>query len=41
MKNNRKTLRSKHIWFSVWNTKNLHATPKCDVAYRPTRVSNK
>jgi len=41
MKNKRKALRNKHIWFSVWNTKSLNATPKCDAAYRPTRVSNK
>lgn len=41
MKNNKKTLRNKHIWFSVWNTKKTQPSPICDTAYRPTRISNK
>lgn len=41
MRNKRKTLRNNHIWFSLWNTKNLQEAPKCDATYRPTRVSSK
>jgi len=41
MKNKKKTLRNKHIWFSVWNTKSSQMSPKCDAAYRPVRESTR
>ena len=41
MKNKKKTLRNKHIWFSVWNPKSTHVSPKCDAEYRPIRQSTR
>ncbi|WP_281167239.1 hypothetical protein [Psychromonas ossibalaenae] len=41
MKNKKRTLRNKHIWYSVWNAKTDAPSPKCDALYRPIRVSSK
>ncbi|WP_281166522.1 hypothetical protein [Psychromonas hadalis] len=41
MRNKKKTHRSKHIWYSVWNSKNTNQSPKCDAIYQPTRHSTK
>ncbi|WP_298941349.1 hypothetical protein [uncultured Psychromonas sp.] len=41
MKNKKKTLRNKHVWFSVWNPKSSQLSPKCDAEYRPIRQSTR
>jgi len=41
MKNKNKTIRNKHIWFSVWNAKSTQLSPKCDAEYRPIRQSTR
>lgn len=41
MKNKKKMSRNKNIWYSVWNSKNINHSPKCDALYQPIRHSEK
>lgn len=41
MKNRKKALRYKQIWFSVWNSKNFGQSPRCEMEKQPTKISNR
>lgn len=41
MRNKKKVLRNKTIWYSVWNSKHSGTSPKCDGSYQPIRHSEK
>jgi len=41
MKIKKKRSRSKNIWYSIWNRKNIGSSPKCEATYQPIRHSEK